>query len=74
MHEYSQNDVSGISDEMISIEDTYKEMGFSQKHQSNDEYDSKYQSRNINKNKSMTIIEEESLEESQAMSIHILNF
>lgn len=46
---------------MISIEDTYKELG---KHQSL--YTSEEEEGHNPKNKSMTIIEEESLEESQA--------
>lgn len=48
---------------MISIEDTYKEMGYN-KHSQEDGESPGSQAVNDNKNKSMTIIEEESLEDS----------
>ncbi len=54
---------------MISIEETYKEMGLTQKSNgTSSESDMERNSKDIggDKNKSMTIIEEEDLEESQA--------
>jgi hypothetical protein len=53
-----------ISDEMISIEDTYKEVGMSKKSNSIEEGGDTFKD-NV-KNKSMTIIEEEDFEDSVA--------